>query len=201
MGVCACTRGLLLTLLSFVTLGVIFAISLFLVIGIRVYGFDKVDSNLLIAAICSLCSSFFLLIFALYTSCCGGSCSHFLLGVIFLIFAAGIGFITYFLISAREPLLDLIAEKWNSGDASFNTSIANIEEKFNCSTFNKTNPIGGESCRIKLDSYLKRGLTYIGLILGGSALILFIGAIVSIAYVCTKEDKVDQLNQPLSYGW
>ena len=202
MGQCNCGKGFFLSLLSLLSLGVIFSMSIFAIYYINYFHFQQISEMLIFLVIASACISFFLLFFSIYASFCGGGCSNFLLGTLFLGFSVGIGFGAYILLTNKNKFLDLVSKAWDDGSKSKDVK-DEIEKYFNCSSFNLTDPPEKVSCRRKLDSFLSKWVQLFSIALFFFATLLFIGGIIGYISICSKDNNktYEPIDQPFSYGW
>ena len=203
-----CCSKFVLLILSICSLGIIAAASGALIWAIQHYELKEFteNNNLLGIVIAVLCVSVFIFIFSIIASCSERGCLGFILGVLFLILAAGLVFCMVLIFTKEQQLINEVGRAWTDASKNLNQTIKHVEDLLKCEGWDE-NQSGKKTCKDAFKDTLNTYKTWVLVVLGIAAVLLLIGAILSFMKMC-KRDDYDELNkkpttveQPLSYGW
>ena len=202
-----CSKTILL-LLSLLSVGLVAAASGLFLYFIVTYKINEIveDGPLLWGTIIVLVASVFILIFSIIASCSESGCLGFLLGIVFLVFAAAIVGLFVCLIIFNEKIWETIGKAWTSDKADIKEAIHELEKTFNCSSWdNSTVPVE-DTCRNLIEGKYNEYKIFVFIGLGVAALLLLVGVVLSFCKICQKDyepidERKNTAEQPLSYGW
>ena len=202
-----CCSKFLLSILSLVTVGLITAASALALYFIDKYEISAFDNSILIWVIVILCVSILVLIFSLVASCSESGCLGFLLGIIFLVFTAGVIACAVFILVYEDKLWETIGKAWDPTNPSVNQTIHVIEENFDCSGWDKPEISEERTCHTLFQEEFDKYKVWIVVGFFVAAILLGVGVVLSFCKMCHKSEyaaldrKPMQQEQPLSYGW
>ncbi|OHT11396.1 Tetraspanin family protein [Tritrichomonas foetus] len=194
MGCCSkCFKGLFLTLLSTITMGVIAACLIAAVIVCKTQHFEEVSQTFFIVliVICALACSLF--IFSIYASCCGKKCSKITLGILFLVFAAILIAFAVCFLALKDEIMETVGKIWNPLEEEYDEEQQKIIQGFfTCCGWHvricnvEQMLAADKTCKEVLDNFYKKYSLIVGIVLIVLAVLLVIGAILAF---CTKKGK------------
>ena len=202
-----CCTKFILSILSLITVGLITVASGLALYFIDHYKIASFDNSILIWVIVILCVSILVLIFSLVASCSESGCLGFLLGIIFLVFTAGVVACAVFILAYEDKLWETIGKAWDPTNPKVNETIQSLEDLLDCSGWDVPSKIGAETCHNKMQTEFDHYKVWIVIGLIVAAILMTVGVVLSFLKMCHKSEykaldkKPMQQEQPLSYGW
>ncbi|OHT14506.1 hypothetical protein TRFO_43023 [Tritrichomonas foetus] len=192
MGCCGkCCKGLFLTLLSVVTMGVIAACLIAAVIVCKTENINKISKTVFIILIVVCVLACLLFVFSLYASCCGKRCAKIVLGILFLVFSVILIIFGICVLALKDKIMDSVAKIWDITDKDYDAeNKQNIEDIFKCCGWNihlcVSQMTAEKTCKVLLDDTFDKYGKIVGIILIVLAVLLIIGAILAF---CSKKGR------------
>ena len=196
-------------ILTIFTLGASVGILSFAIYCCTYVKIDQAYDRLIIYVIVALCVSILILIFGLYSSCCGGNCSKTIMTVIYVVYGVALFALGIIAFSCKSKVMDKIGDLWKHN----NTVVPDIEKKVGCCGWDNYTQECSETqelcSKLVEDLYTKWGYVVGGLLLGLSIL-LIVSSIVALVYAFKNNDNPynhpdsnskNQYDTPLDYNW
>ena len=194
---CKCIGGMLLTLMSCLTLGICLAASIVMLIIVETKDIPDVTKDAEIILIVVLVVVALVFIFAIYASCCGKIVARRILSAIFIILAIGLLVIAILIFTLTDKTLDEVGKYWEEGENHDQEIVDEIESALKCCGYDSDKGCAPntERCKDKLDSQVHDIAYAIAIILIIVVVLLIISAIIGCLNKCAPREKIESEEQ------